>query len=191
MSSVCRVSRLISACWHVDSYLYWSDGSFLCGRDALLHGTHVSGQCWLIADSRRDTTQQRRHLACQRSTRYSDTIVWEYYRALYKVFILRVTSSSVMSREQSAQKHQFVLSSALILKALTLHTLSSVSYHSMTHTHPSRITAIHTTFQQINTSSFYPNVSNIRAPYSGAETSDNISSPFYTLAILWPACKIL
>lgn len=43
-------------------YLYWSDGAFLCGGDAFLHGTHVSGQSWLIAYSRWDTTKQSWHL---------------------------------------------------------------------------------------------------------------------------------
>jgi len=34
-------------------------------------------------------------------------------------------------------------------------------------------------------------VCNVRAPYSGIETFGNMSSPFCTLAILWPPCKIL
>jgi len=36
-----------------------------------------------------------------------------------------------------------------------------------------------------------PVVRNVRAPYSGVETFDNIFPPFCTLAILWPPCKIL
>ena len=41
-----------------DRYLHRCDGSLLGGGDALLHGTHVSGQGRLVAYSRRNTTQQ-------------------------------------------------------------------------------------------------------------------------------------
>ena len=34
-------------------------------------------------------------------------------------------------------------------------------------------------------------VCNVHVPYSGVGTFGNISSPFCTLAILWPPCKIL
>merc|ERR1712112_817542 len=53
------VSQVVSG--HVDS-LHRCDGSLLGGGDALLHGTHVSGQSGLVTDSGGDTTEQGRHL---------------------------------------------------------------------------------------------------------------------------------
>jgi len=34
-------------------------------------------------------------------------------------------------------------------------------------------------------------VCNVHVPYSGVETFSSISASFFTLAILWPLCKIL
>merc|ERR1719376_1696344 len=53
------VSQVVSG--HVDG-LDRCDGSLLGGGDTLLHGSHVSGQGWLVSDSRWDTTEQGGHL---------------------------------------------------------------------------------------------------------------------------------
>ena len=49
------VSEVISRHKHS---LHGGDGAFLGGSDSLLHGAHVSGQGWLVAHGRWDTTQQ-------------------------------------------------------------------------------------------------------------------------------------
>ena len=54
-----RVGQVVSG--HIDC-LYGGDGTTLCRGDALLHCTHLAGQCRLIAYGRRHTSQQGRHL---------------------------------------------------------------------------------------------------------------------------------
>lgn len=43
---------------HANTYTYRSNGTLLGGSNSFLHATHVSGQGWLVTDSRGDTTQQ-------------------------------------------------------------------------------------------------------------------------------------
>ena len=46
---------------HVDG-LHGGDGALGGGGDTLLHSTHVSGECWLVADGGRDAAEQGGHL---------------------------------------------------------------------------------------------------------------------------------
>ena len=62
------LSTCTEAQWR-SRYLHRGDGSFLSGGNSLLHGAHVSGQCWLVAHSRGNATQQGRHLEGRRRGR--------------------------------------------------------------------------------------------------------------------------
>ena len=50
-----RVRQVV--CWHINC-LNGSDGTFLSGSDAFLHGSHLGGQCRLVTDGGRHTSQQ-------------------------------------------------------------------------------------------------------------------------------------
>ena len=50
-----RVRQVV--CRHINC-LDGSDGTFLSGSDAFLHGSHLGGQCWLVTDGGRHTSQQ-------------------------------------------------------------------------------------------------------------------------------------
>eukprot|EP00056_Hartaetosiga_gracilis_P017347 m.7005 g.7005 ORF g.7005 m.7005 type:complete len:506 (+) comp5634_c0_seq1:128-1645(+) len=54
-----RIGQIIS--WHVHG-LHRGNGSKSSGGNALLHGTHISGEGWLVTDSGRNTTKKGRHL---------------------------------------------------------------------------------------------------------------------------------
>jgi hypothetical protein len=47
---------------HTHTHLHGCDGALGCGCDALLQATQVGGERGLVADSRGDAAQQRRHL---------------------------------------------------------------------------------------------------------------------------------
>ena len=53
-----RISQIVSR--YIDS-LDRGNRSLGSGGNTLLHATHVSGQSWLVTDSRWDTTEQSRH----------------------------------------------------------------------------------------------------------------------------------
>merc|ERR1739844_291380 len=88
-----RVSQVVSR--HVDG-LDRGNGA-LRGGDSLLHATHVSGQGWLVAHSRRNTTQQSGHFGTGLSE--SEDVVNE------EQHILTLLVTEVLGHGQSSQSH--------------------------------------------------------------------------------------
>merc|ERR1739844_611711 len=89
-----RVSQVISR--HVDG-LDRGNGALLGGGDSLLHATHVSGQGWLVAHSRRNTTQQSGHFGTGLSE--SEDVVNE------EQHVLSFLVTEVLGNGQSSQSN--------------------------------------------------------------------------------------
>merc|ERR1712050_346622 len=86
------ISQIISR--HEDS-LYGGNGSLPGGGNSLLHTTHVSGQSRLVTYSRRDTTEQSRHLRTSLSK--SENVVDE------EKHILTLLITEVLSDGEASQ----------------------------------------------------------------------------------------
>merc|ERR1739844_670593 len=88
------VSQVVSR--HVDG-LDRGDGSLLGGGNPLLHATHVRGQGWLVAHSRRNTTQQSGHFGTGLSE--SEDVVNE------EQHVLSFLVTEVLGNGQSSQSN--------------------------------------------------------------------------------------
>merc|ERR1711988_1808254 len=81
---------------HVDG-LDRGNGTLGGGGDSLLHTTHVSGQSWLVTDSRWDTTKQSRHF--RTSLGESENVVNE------KKHILSLLVTEIFGKSESSQSN--------------------------------------------------------------------------------------
>lgn len=87
-----RISQIVSR--HIDS-LHRGDRSLFGSGNTFLHATHVSGQSWLVTDSRWDTTQQSRYLRTGLSE--TEDVINE------KQHILSFLVTEIFSNGQSSQ----------------------------------------------------------------------------------------